>query len=120
MDTVSPRQPRPARETRTEIIRVRCTPSERKAIEASADFSGLSLSDFVRAGALSVDIRGRVEQRAIYALADAVEHMNGLGAQLKQWLASRRGDDVRAAAAERVLVRVPVDCEHRFRLIVNA
>lgn len=106
MDTVYPRQIRSARETRTEIVRVRCTPSERKAIEELANVAGQSLSDFVRAGALSVDIRGRVEQRAIYALADAVGHMNVLGAQLKQWLAARDGDDAPAASAERVLAEI--------------
>lgn len=83
MRTPGPRKARPVKVSRTEAVRIRLTPDERAKIETRAEMAGLSFSEFVRLSAQMVEIRGRVEYRAIDALATAGENLNELTSLLR-------------------------------------
>lgn len=100
------RKPRVPREGRTVALHVRCTPSEREAIDARARSVSMPLSDYVRVAALHSEVRSKADKLAVLEMAKHAGELGRLGGLLKLWLSERRGDGAPAIAVDQVLADI--------------
>lgn len=87
-------------------IKVYVTDEDRARIEAGAEATRLSLSDFMRSAALGVQIKSAYDLEAVRALAKVNGDLGRLGGLLKLWLADSPGVGAKEGDVQQLLEQI--------------
>lgn len=72
---------------KTELIQVRCTPEEKKALKARAAAFGISMGELTRETIFGTKPKSKTDLKAIQELAATRADLGRLGGLFKGWLA---------------------------------